>query len=643
MNQRPQERRAAAEAAPPPDSAPAAPPADGSAPSPAAEPPSVTDAAAAEGVELEYVPPPPPEAPARPEDDPEGASFASIFAAFQLRGGDGSGGGGSASEAAGAAAGASAAAAGSTPAEAAAAAAAAAAATAAAEAEAAAAAAAEAAAEAAVSRRKARLARRPGVAELKAACAKPEVVEVWDATAADPMLLVHLKSVRNSVPVPRHWSQKRKFLQGKRGVDKPPWELPPFLAATGIGKLRDAYAAKEEEKSAKGKAHARMAPKLGRIDIDYQLLHDAFFKHQTKPRLSREGDLYFEGKEYEVELANKRPGHISAALQTALGMGQGMPPPWLVNQQRYGPPPAYPHLRIPGLNAPIPVGASFGYHAGGWGKPLVDEAGAPLYGDVFGTGAAAAAQPTVLDVPVDKSRVWGALDPPLDVSDSEGEGGDGGGDGDEEGGDGDGEAAAGEGGDAGTAGGLSAADVALGLASTQSSLPSGVATPADLDLRKGGTAGLAIADAVHRPLYSVLEQKAAHVGAGSIMGASHTYALPPSSALGPSSASASAAAAGGAAVAGSRAARRAAAAHGVSVAAAPPGAGVAVALAPEELEQGIDDAALAARYEAAARAGAGGGGERAEDFSDLVAQQAQKAKRKADGKGKDDKGKKFKF
>src|SRR5690606_16308128 len=44
----------------------------------------------------------------------------------------------------------------------------------------------------------------------------------------------------------------------------------------------------------------------------------------------------------------------------------------------------YPHLKIPGLNAPIPEGASWGYHPGGWGRPPVDEAGRPLYGDVFG-------------------------------------------------------------------------------------------------------------------------------------------------------------------------------------------------------------------------------------------------------------------
>ena len=54
-------------------------------------------------------------------------------------------------------------------------------------------------------------------------------------------------------------------------------------------------------------------------------------------------------------------------------MPEGAPPPWLINMQRYGPPPSYPKLKIPGLNAPIPPGASYGYHPGGWGKPPVDE------------------------------------------------------------------------------------------------------------------------------------------------------------------------------------------------------------------------------------------------------------------------------
>ena len=65
-------------------------------------------------------------------------------------------------------------------------------------------------------------------------------------------------------------------------------------------------------------------------------------------------------------------------------MEEGAPPPWLINMQRYGPPPSYPNLKIPGLNAPIPQGSQFGFHPGGWGKPPVDEYGNPLYGDVFG-------------------------------------------------------------------------------------------------------------------------------------------------------------------------------------------------------------------------------------------------------------------
>ncbi|KAK2647181.1 hypothetical protein Ddye_022376 [Dipteronia dyeriana] len=34
-------------------------------------------------------------------------------------------------------------------------------------------------------------------------------------------------------------------------------------------------------------------------------------------------------------------------------MPDGAPPPWLINMERYGPPPSYPHLKIPELNAPL--------------------------------------------------------------------------------------------------------------------------------------------------------------------------------------------------------------------------------------------------------------------------------------------------
>ncbi len=110
---------------------------------------------------------------------------------------------------------------------------------------------------------------------------------------------------------------------------------------------------------------------------------------------------YYEGKEFETQLKEKRPGDLSPELVEALSIPPLAPPPWLISMQRFGPPPSYPTLRIPGLNAPIPEGfvpvstfhftmtyyissAQWGFHPGGWGKPPLDEYNRPLYGDVFG-------------------------------------------------------------------------------------------------------------------------------------------------------------------------------------------------------------------------------------------------------------------
>ena len=78
-------------------------------------------------------------------------------------------------------------------------------------------------------------------------------------------------------------------------------------------------------------------------------------------------------KLFSFRLKEKKPGDLTDDLRTALGMPVGpnahkVPPPWLIAMQRYGPPPSYPNLKIPGLNAAIPEGCTFGYHAGGWGE-----------------------------------------------------------------------------------------------------------------------------------------------------------------------------------------------------------------------------------------------------------------------------------
>ncbi|KAI9814518.1 MAG: hypothetical protein M1826_002191 [Phylliscum demangeonii] len=255
------------------------------------------------------------------------------------------------------------------------------------------------------------------VAELKALVHKPEIVEWTDTSASDPRLLVHIKAYRNVVPVPTHWSLKREYLSSKRGVEKAPFALPKFIQETGIAEMRDAVLEKQDQASLKQKQRERMQPKMGKLDIDYQRLYEAFFRFQTKPQLTRYGEVYYEGKEYETNLRHLRPGELSDELKEALNIPPGAPPPWLLNQQRFGPPPSYPALKIPGLNAPIPAGASWGYQPGGYGKPPTDEFNRPMWGgDIYGV-----IQPQVNNQagePVERT-LWGELQEPEEESEED--------------------------------------------------------------------------------------------------------------------------------------------------------------------------------------------------------------------------------
>ena len=67
--------------------------------------------------------------------------------------------------------------------------------------------------------------------------------------------------------------------------------------------MRQALEDKEDAKSLKQKTRERVRPKMGKLTIDYQKLHDAFFKWQTKPKMSIHGDLY-----YEVRAHRERRG-----------------------------------------------------------------------------------------------------------------------------------------------------------------------------------------------------------------------------------------------------------------------------------------------------------------------------------------------
>ena len=188
------------------------------------------------------------------------------------------------------------------------------------------------------------------LADLKSKAPYPEVVEPWDTNSADPELLIHFKCMPNTVPVPIHWAQNGKYLQSQRGKVRKPYHLPDYIEATGISRIR--LNELPVHITLQQKTRRRMRPKLGRTDIDYHILYDAFFKYQTKKRLTKLGEVYYEGKEFDKRMRKYKPGKLSKNLRAALGISASTIPPFVQNMQRYGPPPAYPFLKIPGVNIP---------------------------------------------------------------------------------------------------------------------------------------------------------------------------------------------------------------------------------------------------------------------------------------------------
>lgn len=93
-----------------------------------------------------------------------------------------------------------------------------------------------------------------------------------------------------------------------------------------------------------------------------------------------------------------KPGRLTPELRHALGIPENSPPPWLINMQRYGPPPAYPNLRIPGVNAPIPETITYGF-----GRLFTDERGSTVYADCHGLNKA------VYQKRQNRKPYWGAI------------------------------------------------------------------------------------------------------------------------------------------------------------------------------------------------------------------------------------------
>jgi len=102
-----------------------------------------------------------------------------------------------------------------------------------------------------ISKRKKKEMSRMSIATLKASVKRPDVIESWDTSSHDAKLLVYLKAYRNTVPVPKHWSAKRRYMANKRGYEKPPYKLPEFIEQTGIAKIRQAVMEKQAQQEKK--------------------------------------------------------------------------------------------------------------------------------------------------------------------------------------------------------------------------------------------------------------------------------------------------------------------------------------------------------------------------------------------------------
>jgi len=310
---------------------------------------------------------------------------------------------------------------------------------------------------------------------------------------------------------------------------------------------------------------------------------------------------YYEGKEFETSLKEKRPGDLSPELVEALSIPPLAPPPWLISMQRFGPPPSYPTLRIPGLNAPIPEGAQWGFHPGGWGKPPLDEYNRPLYGDVFGVLPKAGDLGT--GEPVDKD-LWGELEPEEEEEEEESEA-----ESDEEE----------ETREPAPSDGLqtpSGLETPSGMTSVVSTVAGGLETPDFLELRKGRSVSEAMESSGPRSLYQVVPEKQTSVRG--LMGSERGYDV-------------SAVASAPLAVLGEeRGTKRK--------------NGVDVSLDAGELE-GLSEEELRRKYDAHARGNAGvpGAGSRGEDFSDMIAEMAKKKKQKMERERDGRKGKEYKF
>jgi splicing factor 3B subunit 2 len=85
--------------------------------------------------------------------------------------------------------------------------------------------------------------------------------------------------------------------------------------------MREAIREKEDQMKMRQKMRERVQPKMGKLNIDYQKLHDAFFKYQTKPELTAHGEMYAGAG--LARCAPQRQGLTRKGMRAGVGIMRG--------------------------------------------------------------------------------------------------------------------------------------------------------------------------------------------------------------------------------------------------------------------------------------------------------------------------------
>ena len=200
---------------------------------------------------------------------------------------------------------------------------------------------------------------------LRASASNPLVVEEVDRTAPQPFFLIFLKAYMANIKISPEWSQKRRLYQNKSGNEKGNFFIPKF-----IEDLNARHLVQRDDKTQRQELAAIARARLTKHNIDYQQWDDAFHIHMPRIRFDTLDQTQYEGKSEVERFQHLSPlDPLSAELQRALGMFQtpsatplstiNIMPPWIPKMQQHGPPPAYPNVYIPGVNAPLPPGADW--------------------------------------------------------------------------------------------------------------------------------------------------------------------------------------------------------------------------------------------------------------------------------------------